>query len=80
MSEDVNFMMSRFSAHKQKILYEYQTNDEFKTLCEHFYSSALILDNFKKIIKDKKSELGYRKLFLVLENEILDFLGAGDNA
>ena len=76
MSEDVKFMMSRFSAYKEQILDAYETNEEFKSLCEDFYSSALILENYKKkILKDKKSELEYRKLFLDLENEVLNFLG-----
>ena len=80
MNEDVKYMMSRFSAYKEQILDAYETNEEFKSLCEDFYSSALILENYKKkILKDKKSELEYRKLFLDLENEILNFLGAEDN-
>ena len=76
MSEDVKFMMSRFSAYKEQILDAYETNEEFKSLCEDFYSSALILENYKKkILKDKKSELEYRKLFLDLENEVFNFFG-----
>jgi hypothetical protein len=80
MSEDVKFMVDRFSAYKDQILDAYQTDDEFKTLCEDFYSSALILGNFKKkLLQDKRSELEYRKLFLDLESEVLDFLGNDDN-
>ena len=57
MGEDIKFMMNRFLAYKNQILDAYQTNDEFKTLGEDFYSSALILENFKKkLLKDKKSE------------------------
>ena len=80
MSDDVKFMMDRFSLYKDQILEAYQTNDEFKSLCEDFYSSALILENLKqKLLKDKRSELEYRRLFLDLENEILDFLGTEDS-
>ena len=80
MSEDIKYMLSRFSAYKKQILDAYETNEEFKSLWEDFYSSAMILENHKKkILKDKKSELEYRKLFLDLENEILNFLGAEDN-
>jgi hypothetical protein len=81
MNEDIKFMMSRFSAYKEQILDAYETNEEFKSLCEDFYSSALILENYKKkMLKDKKNELEYRKVFLDLENEILNFLGTEDNA
>jgi hypothetical protein len=74
--EDVKFMTDRFSAYSDQILKAYQTNDEFKSLCEDFYSSALILEYIKqKLLKDKRSELEYRRLFQDLENEILDFLG-----
>jgi len=80
MNEDIKFMMSRFSAYKEQILDAYESNDEFKSLCEDFYSSALILENYKKkMLKDKKNELEYRKVFLDLENEILNFLGTEDS-
>jgi hypothetical protein len=80
MSEDIKFMLERFSAHKEQILDAYQTNEEFKTLVEDFYSSALALENFKrKILRERKSELEYRKLFLDLENEILNYLGTINN-
>jgi hypothetical protein len=80
VSDDVKFMMDRFSAYKDQILDAYQSDEEFKTLCEDFYASALILENVKrKLLKDKRSELEYRKLFLDLEGEILNFLGTDDN-
>ena len=54
-------MMDRFSIYKKRILDEYQTNDEFKSLCEDFYSSTSILENFKKkMLHDKRSELEYK--------------------
>jgi hypothetical protein len=61
--------------YKDKILNEYKANDEFKTLCEDFYACALLLQNQKKkIIKNKTSELEYRKLFLDLEDELANIL------
>lgn len=73
--EDLKFMLSRFSDYRNQILHEYATNDEFKTLCEDFYASALIVESLKKKLPgDKKNELGYRTLFLKLENEIRHFL------
>jgi hypothetical protein len=75
MSEDIEFMIKRFPMHKDKILNESKSNDEFKTLCEDFYACALMLQNQKKkIIKNKTSELEYRKLFLDLEDELANFL------
>jgi hypothetical protein len=75
MSEDVEFMMKRFPLHRDRILNEYNTNDDFKTLCEDFYTISLILQHQKKAtIKNKQSELEYQKLFLDLENELVNFL------
>ena len=68
-------MVSRFPAYKDKILEEYNKNDEFKSLCEDFYSSAISLSNFKsQVLKDKQSEQEYQKVFIELEVEILNFL------
>ena len=75
MTKDAQFMVSRFPAYKDKILEEYTRNDEFKSLCEDFYSSAISLNNFKtQVMKDKKSEQEYQKVFIELEVEILNFL------
>ena len=76
MTQDIQFMMNRFPTYKDKILDAYQSNEEFKSLCEDFYSSAIILRNCKsQVIKDKKTENEYQKLFLDLEGEVLNFLG-----
>ena len=80
MTQDIQFMMNRFPTFKDQILQAYENNEEFKSLCEDFYSSALILINSKnKVLKDRKSDLEYQKLFLDLETEILNFLSATDN-
>lgn len=71
MTPDMEFMMNRFPAYMNKILYAYQ-NNEFRRLCEDFYSSYLILDRYKnKAARDKKNEFEYQKLFQDLESEIL---------
>lgn len=75
MTEDIEFLISRFPTQKEKILEAYKRNGDFKSLCEDFYSSAILLQNQKKkIIKDKRQELEYQKLFLDLETELMDFL------
>ncbi|MBT1699539.1 hypothetical protein KK083_21755 [Fulvivirgaceae bacterium PWU4] len=75
MSADIEFMIGRFPAYKERILSQYEVDEDFKTLCEDFYASALILrSQKKKRIKNKKNELEYQKLFLALETEIFDLL------
>jgi len=79
MTQDIRYMIERFPAYKDKIITAYQTDEEFRILCEDFYSSALILkSSIIKVIEDQKSDLEYRKLFLDLETEILKFLSAHD--
>ena len=76
MSEDLEFMIRRFPLHRDKILNEYNTNDEFKTLCEDFYTCAQILHHQKKAnIENKKNELEFQELFLDLEHELVHCLG-----
>lgn len=76
IDEQIRFMISRYPAFKDKILSAYRNSDEFKGLCEDFYSSSRTLEDYKeKVMKDIKNELEYRKLFIDLENEILKYLG-----
>jgi hypothetical protein len=76
MSEAVEFLIKRFPLYREKILHEYHANEDFKTLCDDFYTSALIVQRQKKAtIKNKKNELEYQKLFFDLEFELVNFLG-----
>lgn len=77
MDEEIKFMISRYPAFKDKILDAYKDSDEFKGLCDDFYSSSKILEGYReKVMKDINNELEYRKLFLDLESEILKFLSS----
>jgi hypothetical protein len=77
MDEEIKFMISRYPAFKDKIIDAYKESDEFKGLCDDFYSSSRILEGYReKVLKDINNELEYRKLFLDLEGEILKFLSS----
>ena len=79
MGDDLKFILERFSSQRDLILDAYKANEEFKGLCQDFYTSAQQLDSLKiRIAKDRKSEIEYRKLFIDLENEILNFLREKD--
>lgn len=68
-------MLTRFPAYRSKILQAYHGNEAFRTLCDDFYSSALILNDKKhRVVEEKKSELGYQNVFLILETEVLNYL------
>lgn len=77
MDEEIKFMVSRYPAFRDKIIDAYKDSDEFRGLCDDFYSSSKILAGYReKVMKDINSELEYRKLFLDLESEILKFLSS----
>jgi hypothetical protein len=77
MDEEIKFMISRYPAFKDKIIDAYKASDEFKGLCDDFYSSSKILEGYReKVMKDINNELEYRKLFIDLESEILKFLSS----
>lgn len=75
MSEDIDFILGKFPDHRNRILNEYLTNDEFKELVEDFYSAARTLERYDKKMKtDTENELEYRRVFRDLEKEIIQFL------
>lgn len=75
MTQDMEFMMNRFPTYRDKIFQAYQTNAGFKALCEDFYASSLILQDWKnKATRNNRNELEYQRLFQDLESEIVNYL------
>lgn len=75
MGDDIIFMLSKFPSHRNLILDEYMNNEEFKSLCEDFYSTARTLETYQeRMMSDVKNELEYRNVFQDLEKEIIRFL------
>ena len=75
MEDDVIFMLNKFPTYRSEILKAYMNNEEFKSLCEDFCSAVKTFENLqRKMIKDYKGELEYRKVILDLEKEALEFL------
>jgi hypothetical protein len=80
MNEEIIYMLDRFPKHRKIILKAYNGNDEFKSLCQDFYSSARTIENYKNdMIKNLKGELEYQRVFADLEKEIVEYLYSGDN-
>lgn len=75
MEVEVIFMLNKFPAYRKAILKAYMDDEEFKSLCQDYYSASQSYENLqRKIIKNYKGELEYRELFLELEKEIMEFL------
>jgi hypothetical protein len=76
MSEDIKFILKRFPSFKEKIIEEYEGNDEFKGLCEDIYTMTQMLERQEQIVfSNHNHELEYRRLLLELEGELLKYLG-----
>ena len=77
MNKEVSFLLSRFPTYRTRILEEYDKNEDFKALCDDFYSSAQMLqERQRQLMIDTQRELEYRRLFLDLEQEMVEFLYA----
>lgn len=75
MEDAVIFILNKFPTYRSEIMKAYMNDDEFKSLCEDYFSAAKTFESFqRKIMKDYKGELEYRSLFLELEKEMLEFL------
>jgi hypothetical protein len=74
-NKEITFLLGRFPTFRGRILDEYNSNEEFKSLCDDLYSSACTLeDRQKKLSIVASGELEYRKLYLELEEEVVHFL------
>ena len=79
MNEEIIYMLDRFPKHRKIILKTYNTNDDFKSLCQDFYFSARTLEHYKNdMIKNLKGELEYQRVFADLEKEIVGYLNSDD--
>ncbi len=75
MEEEVIFILHKFPAYRSEILKAYQTDEEFRSLCEDYYAAEQSYKYFQhKMVKDYQGEEEYREVFIDLEKEILDFL------
>ena len=64
-----------FAEYTEMIQMLYQTDDDFKTLCDDYSTAQTNMEKFKdKFFEDKKQELEYKKISVDLETEILDYL------
>ena len=64
-----------FAEHKDVIERLYLADDEFKALCDDYYTCKVNAEKLKNTVsEDKQRELEYRHLLLDLEKEILDYL------
>ena len=71
MDEEVIYLLNRFPKHKKLLMESYTNNEEFRTLCQDYYNSAITLEKSEhKVAKGLKSRQEYERLYSDLENSI----------
>jgi hypothetical protein len=71
MDEEVIYLLNRFPKHKKLLMESYSNNEEFRTLCQNYYNSAITLEKFERhVTKGLRSRQEYEQVYLDLENSI----------
>lgn len=75
MKKIFEFILSKFPEHRSGIIELYNTDEDFRSLCEDYLTSLEAMEEGRKIlIKDREVEREYVQLNLDLEKEIFYFL------
>ena len=71
MDEEVIYLLSRFPKHKKLLLDLYTNDEEFRSMCQAYYNSAITLEKFERnIMKGFKSRKEYERVYSDLESAI----------
>jgi len=75
MSNLLNFIVSQFTNHAETIRILYLVDEDFKSLCDDYYTSKMHSEKLHdKMLSDKQWENEYQHLSSVLEKEIIDYI------
>jgi hypothetical protein len=75
MHTPLNLVILNFFEYRDTIKSLYLNDDDFKTLCEDYYTSRINMEKFKsRLLQERNRELEFEELSLKLEIEILDFI------
>jgi len=76
MKNDLDYILRKLPDHRQSITELYDTNDDFRTLCEDYLTTAKGLEEYRnKSMEDRELEAEFAQTYLELEREIIYRLG-----
>ena len=76
MKKDLDYILKKLPDHKESINLLYETNDDFRTLCEDYLTTAKGLEEYRnKSMEDRELETEFAQTYLELEREIIFRLG-----
>ena len=75
MRKVLDYILKKFPDLRPKIIDFYNNDEDFRTLCEDYLTSAEALEKCRlNVIKDKEFENEYLQVYVDLEKEILHLL------
>lgn len=75
MSLPAIFNNAIFSKHLKSIEIMYETDEDFKALCDKYDTTKYNIEKYKgNTLKNLKVEMEYEELMMELKREILDYL------
>lgn len=75
MPGPLNYIISLLPNHEETIRILYLVDEDFRTLCEDYYTSKIHTEKYKdQMITNKHREEEYRHLTSSLEKEIIEYL------
>ena len=75
MQEALEYILSRYPDHRAKIVEIFNNDEDFRILCEDFYTSATALEGSRQsTIKNREVENEYSQVYVELEKEIIHLL------
>ena len=80
MSTSLEYLLEKFPDHRSKIIVLYNTDEDFRMLCDDYFTAVQGLEKYReKGLKNKDNENEYSQIYVELEKEIIKLLEAGRN-
>jgi len=79
MGRSLEYIVEKFPDHRATIINLYNKDEDFRTLCDDYLTSAEMLEKHRQnTIKDRQLKNDYSELYIELEKEIIHVLATGN--
>lgn len=76
MQKELDIILEHFPGFRGRIIELYQSNEDFKLLCEDYWQCRMALQKFREHLQeDTNTEKEYMRLCMDLEKDARKFLG-----
>jgi hypothetical protein len=71
MDEEIIYLLNRFPKHKKLLMDSYANNEEFRSMCQAFYNSAITIEKCERnLMNGFKNRKEYEGVYSDLESAI----------